>query len=224
MTKEYICTVDHAKFNTEEELIRHLLQLYSVESNSDEDTSGILKLLTEHFPDSNVNVKYNNGIPDIRLAIPKYQACFDFKIGGMTSQLASYEISHTSIEEAVMRYRNMLKKIDDLVENVKVVFNASDVEIEQVYEADPYGDSCDSALISFYVDGKQYHYSYGFESIEGALHRISGYFIAVVEGEVETDYDGYDSSNTVYIDSIDIRDLANRAKRMRVEILEFRED
>lgn len=223
MIKEYICTVDHSKFNTEEELIKHMLKLYTVTSNVDEDKSSILKKFSESFPDSSVNVTFNEGIPNICLSLSNYDARFDFKINDDSSPHA-YEIAYDSIEDAIARYKEMLLQVDVLVESVKNRFNATEVSVKQIYEGDPYGDSCDSALISFYVAEKQYHYSYEFETVEKALHKINGYFITSVEGKVVTDYEGYDSSNTVYIDDIDILDLANRAKRMRVEILEFKKD
>ena len=61
-----------------------------------------------------------------------------------------------------------------------------------------------------------------FEAINRQIKRIDGPYVSFIEGEVtiEESFDPYQKGDTFLIDGMDVEDLAKRAKRMRLTILE----
>lgn len=224
MKKEFVCTIDHTKFNTEEALVKHLLTYYSMKQEPGENSSDILKKTQEAFPEAHIEVVYNplreNSVPYVEIIIPNCGAMFSFYIDDDTSKVHGVVVFKT-VEEAIDHYEGMLNEKDKLVQAVMDKFKTEKVVVSQVHQ-DGYGDDSDSITFSFMIDEKEHFGNYEFDGIDKCLRSLDGYFVSEVEGKCDTDYGRYNSTNTIYVDGVDLRDLAERAKKLKVEILEYK--
>ena len=225
MRKEFICKIDHATFNTEDALIKYILEKYTMSQEKGQQKSELLKQLQEAFPTADIDI--SNGhyerkdSPFIKIYIPEYNADFEFRIvKDLNDQDFFGEILYESVDEAISKYTSMLVHTDKLIEAINDKFNPDNIEINQIHEGVPYGDDCNSVSFSMTVNDQEYHFTYEFNGIDKCIRFIEGKFIHKVEGDCFADYGSYNSSETIYVDGVDLRDLAYRAKRLRVEILE----
>lgn len=220
--KQYVCTIDQAKFSSEEGLINHLKQYYSLVENIEGKSSTALTVLKEAFPEAVIELtERENGSIVVDLVFKDYGAEFNFLIHTDDNHDEYCRRTFSNIDDAIKNYKWYLDQKDQLVKGLKERINATDIEITQIYESDPY--SSDSSIkLKFKINGKEIYEEYEFDGIDEFLNRMKGHVITEVEGECVFDYGRYGSKGTIFVNGIDLRDMAKRAKRMRVEILETR--
>jgi hypothetical protein len=223
--REYICTIDQSVFNTEEQLVKHLIKMYSIEQVKGENKSKILNVLSENFPTADIEIILEDGVPLVNMVVPGYgENYFHFKISEKNDGNIYGVTTYLTVEEAITHYKLFFAHADELVKEIEKKFNAHTISIEQLIEFNESmgADDRNTCLLNFCIEQETHHFHYEFEGIDKAIRTLEGRFITTVEGEVFTDYGSYNSNNTVYIDGVDIVDLAKRAKRMKVEILELK--
>lgn len=225
MEKKFVCTIDFTEFNTKEALIEHLLENYSIKQEPGENSSDIMKKIQEAFPDANIEVTYNHinekPVPFVEIIISNCGAQFSFYIDDSLGEENRGNIVYKTTDDAIDYYKSMLGEKDKLVQAVVDKFGAEKVVVNQVFQSEGYSDDSDSISFSFFVKEKEYYGCYEFEGIDKCLRSLDGYFARTVEGLCRADYGRYNSANTIYVDGIDLRQLAQRAKKLKVEILEF---
>lgn len=227
MEKEYVCTIDQAKFTSEEELVNHLKSLYSFAQAPGKDTSLIHKQLQDAFPEADVVIKNKNIDTEgifVKLVFAKWKSDFEFVISNTYDETLYYNDTYfKTVNEAIDYYKGLIAQKDELIKAIYEKFDADGIKVHQIYDPPEYmDDSRPSMNFSFYVDGKEYRSSYSFDGINEHLRLLDGHFVSTVEGNVTMDYGKYNSQNTIYVDGIDIKVLAARAKKLKVKIIEFK--
>jgi len=124
------------------------------------------------------------------------------------------------VQAAISHYETVFQEKEELVLAIMDHFHTATVDIQQIYESNAYEQESYSISFSFVVNGKTYSGTYEFDGIERCIRRLEGDFVTSVEGVVELDYGRYDSENTIFVDGVDLRDVARRAKRLKVEIIQ----
>jgi hypothetical protein len=222
--KQYVCKIDNAKFDNMEALIDHIKANYVIEESIDGKASDVFVKLKRAFPEAKINVFEQDGLVRVLMNFEEYGAEFDFKIVDHNSEHSSinyYDITYDSVQKAIENYQWILEEKDKIVQGIKDLFGIEDVKVTQIFQDEPCGNN-DSISLTFVLNGQVINERYDFDGVERFLKQLQGHILNAVEGECDYDYGHYESKNTIFIDGVDIRDLARRAKRMRVEILETR--
>lgn len=227
MSKEFICTIDQSRFTSEEALITHMVKSHSMTQEQGEYSADIHNALQTAFPTAHIEITTSQldrqSAPRVDLNFFEFGADFSFYISKDTNENVYHgDFVYPDVIEAIGVYKNLLSEKDKLVQAVKEKFGSSTVEIHQIHQSSGVGDDTDSILLSFVVEGQECTASYEFQGFNEFLRLLEGRFVNSVSGECYADYGHYNSENTIYVDGIDLRDIAKRAKKLKVEILEIR--
>jgi hypothetical protein len=222
MTKLYVSKIDNKTFNTESELIAHLKNNYSMIDETGGESANILRQLQSAFPFAKINVTESSetryGSHVCSMHWDEYDADFTFYIG-KHHDFDYYYMSFDNVEQAIKYYQNYLDYKDQIIEKLKEVYDPEKIEIGQMYEGG--SDSNNSILFIMHINGNEYSEHFEFGDIDMFINSFKGYFDTVIEGDVviERNYSsGYDREPK--INGVGINTILNRAKKIRIEILE----
>lgn len=224
MSKQFVCKIDNKSFNTQEELVQHLLDTYSFEDNNQGETALIVSKLEESFPFAIISVselEKDNRYGDfhIHMSWKEYEADFSFYIGE-SSENSYYDYHFSTLEEAISHYSFFIEKKDEITKLLSEHYNPDSIKIEQMYD----GDYHHSGGILFVISvGEQtYHQHYLFEkTVEQFVQSFKAHFDFVVEGDVSIDSD-YSTGDLLeyFVNDVPVSTLLKRAKKIKIEILE----
>ncbi|WP_310876998.1 hypothetical protein [Priestia megaterium] len=222
MSEIYTCSVDNRQFNSKESLIEHLLKNYSITDTKNGGTSEILKTLQEAFPFAMIEVSELDdkqyGEYNVNMYWKEYESDFTFSIGETTNTYSD-TTNFETVEQSITYHKRFLENKDEIIKLLEEKYSPEKIIITQMFDGGLY----DSDIISFQMikDQQDYYGRYEFDGVEKFADSFKGYFASVIEGDVvkESDhYNGYDKEVTV--DGVPISRLLDRAKRIRIEILE----
>lgn len=222
----YISKLDNKSFSDKDDLIKHLLENYSMEDNKEGQSNEALKLLQEAFPFAKIDIQELNkekryGDFHINMQWREYNADFSFYVG-YYSEDSWYENHFVTIDDAIRNYEYFIHKKDEIINEINNRYSPEYISVEQMYDGDY--DSPSGILFNFKIGEDSYgdHYQFG-QSVSEFVDSFTGYFQNVIEGDVNIEKDYSTSSNVeYYVANVPLSTMIKRAKKMRIEILELR--
>lgn len=222
----YFSKLDNKSFANKDELIKHLVDNYSLEGDEQGDAQIVLKTFQEKFPYAEIDIEQldkenKNGQYLLNMSWSKYNdAQFTFFIGE-SSESPFYYYQFNTVDEAVDHYNYFVEKAEEITKGFIKKYNAEDVIIDQMYDGDC--NSSSGILINFVVDEVKYggHFKLG-SSVELFIDSFKGHFTNVIEGNVEKekDEDSYRYDVEYYVDNVPVSTMFNKAKKIRIEVIE----
>lgn len=149
---------------------------------------------------------------------------FNFYVGEY-ADVDYYYNQFETIEKAVIFYQHLLRLEQEGKEILEEVFEPEEIRVGQIWE----GDMHTTTFVSFEMIKNKKTYYERFElgtTKEEFARKMSGYFDKVVEGEITVieDHSGSGSESEYLLDGVPIWHLIKRGKKMKIEILEEKED
>ena len=229
MSSQFVCKVDGRVFSSKEELVEHLLEMHTMEDSSSGGTSTvILQSLQQAFPFASITIqelKKDDPYGDFQVSMnwkSLTDADFCFYIGEC-KEISYYHTHFKTLEAAISFYTVFLDSKDSVISEMKQHYAVQDVSIIQMYEGDY--NSSPGILFEFTIGGKEYgeHFYLGSDPSAYA-NGFKSHFDTLLEGEVSIERD-YSSGSDVefWIENAPVSRMFQRAKRIRLEILEERE-
>ena len=216
----YISKIDNKKFNTKEQLIEHLVSNYILEDKSEGEIPLIYSKLKEAFPFADISIEeadkeYGYGEYKVTMIWRKFESDFTFYVGEF-SEISYCSYSFINVSEAVTHYNRYLMKKDEIIEKLIKTYSPESVSVTQIFESDTTGT--DNISFQMVMKGQQYSGIYDFRNVDEFVCSFKGYFDDVIEGSVVQGYDHATGYATV--GGVPLNIIINRAKKMRIEILE----
>lgn len=220
MSKVYFCKIDNTSFSNKNDLVKHLLNNYTIEEVKKTESIDVFGKLQNSFPFAKIDVRElaeedKYGDYHVNMYWKKYDAQFSFYIGE-SSDSSYYEYHFDSVGDAILHYNNFLTAKEEIITMLTSRYPISNLTIGQMYDGD---NTADGILFNFNVGSAEYGVHFEFDrTIDEFVNSFKVYFEDVVEGSVdyETDYSGKE----YIVDGTPVSVLFERAKKVRVEIIE----
>ena len=226
MSKLFISKIDNKSFTTQEDLIEHLVRHYSLEDTLEGKTAEIVNKLQNAFPFAEVRVmetansgEKTFGSHKVLMNWLEFDSDFTFFIG-ISEDVNYYYPQFENIEGAIEYYFEYVSAKDEIISELNKIYYPDNIQVLQMFE----GDSNNDSFISFEIqkDGKSFIHKYTlYEDKKAFISSIRGFFDSKFEGEVSTLRDvstGY--IKEVAVDGVPINFILQRAKKLRVEVIE----
>jgi hypothetical protein len=221
MKNIFISKIDNKKFNTQEELVNHLISNYSMIDSNGGGCSIIFKKLQEEFPFAKINVTINHekeyGEYLVKMIWKSFNADFNFYIGEFNAR-DSYYTSFKTVDDAINYYRRFITSKDEIIDKLKIKYSPESIVVDRMFEG--YLNSNNSISFQMEIGNQTYHGIYEFGDVNEFINSFNAHFDYIFEGEVKyIDSDSY-YEHQYLINGVPVETVLKRAKKIRLEILE----
>lgn len=218
---KYVSKIDGKVFETKEELISYLESEYVKveELNENSAYSQILSKLNEAFPEATIDISESSS--------GEFYVDLSFDVGNDMLESFYFYISDEdkygdirafeAVEDAIEFYERYPKQTDLIREGLADKYELESFKVEQWHEANDYYDTYHMIMIKATLNGVDMLLESGLsEPIDHFIKtQVEPYFTNEIEGELKQYYQG-----DWYVDGSDLAKFLNRAKKVRVTIIE----